>query len=112
MSWSLRSCAELTAACPADRRLAGGLRAAARIRVTAHDYYVRRAVEYALAAEETPSDRTVLLHLAATYFRIASDIETRQAERRCASAPRADKAPRSRPSPLPRTPCGAAPDLS
>ena len=67
--------------------------------MTAHDYYVRRAVECALAAEETPSDRTVLLHLAATYFRIASDIETRQAERRCASASRADKAPRSRPSP-------------
>jgi hypothetical protein len=29
--------------------------------VTAHDYYVRRAVDCALAAESTPSDRDVML---------------------------------------------------
>jgi hypothetical protein len=49
--------------------------------MTAHDFYVRCAVECALAAEEIPTDRTVLLHMAATYVRIASDIETRQADR-------------------------------
>jgi hypothetical protein len=49
--------------------------------VTAHDFYVRRAVECALAAESTPNDRDVLLHMAATYVRIAADIEMRQADR-------------------------------
>jgi hypothetical protein len=47
--------------------------------VTVHEYYVRRAVECALAAESIPCDRDVLLHMAATYFRIAAEIEMRRA---------------------------------
>ncbi len=50
--------------------------------MTARDFYVTRAVECALAAETTPIDRDVLLHMAVTYFRIAADIERRQADRR------------------------------
>jgi len=68
--------------------------------VTRREYYARRAVECALAADQIPCDRTVLLHMAATYVRIAADVESRQAshiapgtqsaqcggERRCDSA--------------------------
>src|ERR1700750_3439568 len=49
--------------------------------VTRREYYVRRAVECALAADQIPCDRTVLLHMAATYVRIAADVESRQASR-------------------------------
>ena len=51
--------------------------------MTAHDYYLGRAVECALAAESTPSDRDVMLHMAATYVGIAAGIEMRQAVRQC-----------------------------
>jgi len=50
--------------------------------VTRREYYARRAVECALAADQIPCDRTVLLHMAATYVRIAADVESRQASRR------------------------------
>ena len=51
--------------------------------MTRREYYVSRAVECALAADQIPCDRTVLLHLAATYVRIATEIELHQASRRC-----------------------------
>jgi hypothetical protein len=47
--------------------------------VTRREYYVSRAVECALAADQIPGDRAVLLHMAATYVRIAAEIELRQA---------------------------------
>jgi hypothetical protein len=48
---------------------------------TRREYYVRQAVECALAADQMPCDRTVLLHMAATYVRIAADVESRHASR-------------------------------
>lgn len=47
--------------------------------MTARDYYVRRAVECARAAEQIPCDREVLLRMATTYVLIAVEIEMRQA---------------------------------
>jgi hypothetical protein len=47
--------------------------------VTERDYYIGRAIEYALAAERVRCDRDVLLHMAATYVHIAHDIEMRRA---------------------------------
>jgi hypothetical protein len=49
--------------------------------VTRREYYVSRAVECALAADQIPCDRAVLLHMAATYFRVVAEIELRQASR-------------------------------
>ena len=48
-------------------------------RMTVRDYYVRRAVECARAAEHIPCDRDVLLRMAATYVLMAVEIEMRQA---------------------------------
>jgi hypothetical protein len=46
--------------------------------MTERDYYVRRAVECARAAQQIPCDRDVLLRMAATYVLIAVEIEMRQ----------------------------------
>jgi hypothetical protein len=43
--------------------------------VTRREYYVDRAAECLLASEQIPSDRDVLLHMAATYIKIAIDSE-------------------------------------
>jgi hypothetical protein len=47
--------------------------------MTARDYYVRRAVECARAAEQIPCDREVPLRMATTYVLIAVQIEMRKA---------------------------------
>jgi hypothetical protein len=43
--------------------------------VTRQDYYVNRAAECLLASEQIPIDRGVLLHMAATYIKIAIENE-------------------------------------
>ena len=43
--------------------------------VTRREYYVNRAAECLLASEQIPSDREVLLHMAATYIGIAIESE-------------------------------------
>jgi hypothetical protein len=43
--------------------------------VTRHDYYVKRAAECLLASEQISIDRGVLLHMAATYIKIAIESE-------------------------------------
>jgi hypothetical protein len=48
---------------------------ALELNVTRREYYVDRAAECLLASEQIPSDRDVLLHMAATYIKIAVDSE-------------------------------------
>jgi len=43
--------------------------------VTRREYYVNRAAEFLVASEQIPSDRNALLHMAATYVRIAIESE-------------------------------------
>jgi hypothetical protein len=43
--------------------------------VTRREYYVNRAAECLLASEQIPTDREVLLHMAATYIGIAIESE-------------------------------------
>ena len=47
--------------------------------MTRREYYIARAEECLLASEQIPSDRDVLLHMAATYITIAVEIELRGA---------------------------------
>ena len=46
--------------------------------VTRPEYYVKRAAECLLASEQIPSDRDALLHMAATYVRMAIEWELRE----------------------------------
>jgi hypothetical protein len=48
--------------------------------VTRPEYYVKRAAECLLAAEQIPSDRDALLHMAATYVRMAIEWELRRSD--------------------------------
>jgi hypothetical protein len=43
--------------------------------VTRREYYVSRAAEFLVASEQIPSDRNALLHMAATYVKIAIESE-------------------------------------
>jgi hypothetical protein len=43
--------------------------------VTRREYYVNRAAEFLAASEQIPGDRKVLLHMAATYLKIAIESE-------------------------------------
>jgi hypothetical protein len=45
------------------------------LRVTRPEYYIKRAAECLLASEQIPSDRDALLHMAATYVRMAIEWE-------------------------------------
>ena len=45
------------------------------LHVTRREYYVNRAAEFLVASEQIPSDRNALLHMAATYVRIAIESE-------------------------------------
>jgi hypothetical protein len=49
--------------------------------MTAKEFYTERAAECILVAESNPCDRTVMLHLAATYVRLAMEIELRHRQR-------------------------------
>jgi hypothetical protein len=43
--------------------------------VTRRGYYVNRAAEFLAASEQIPRDRNALLHMAATYLKIAIESE-------------------------------------
>jgi hypothetical protein len=49
--------------------------------VTGNKFYTKRAAECIFVAEHNPCDRDIMLHLAAAYLRLATEIELRHRQR-------------------------------